>query len=87
MSYILSKLGKGIEQFGDYMPEKQSTDITIVDLIILVISFYAAYLSWSCNKGVALPLKIFYAFFAFLFGSLYVIFYGVFKGTFQPCKQ
>jgi CHASE2 domain-containing sensor protein len=88
MSFILSKLGKGVEQFGNYSSEGVSSEnITILDVLILLVSFYAAYLSWSCNKGVSLPLKIVYAFFAFLFGSLYVIFYGVFKGTFQPCKQ
>lgn len=60
----------------------------ITDIIVLSLSVYAAYLSWSCNtlKKMPVPLKIFNSFFAFVFGVLYVIFYTIFKGTVAPCK-
>lgn len=68
--------------------EDKDMEFTLIDGIILLISAYAAYLSWSCNtvKNVSIPFKLFYAFFAFLFGTMYVVFYGVFKGKLTPCK-
>jgi hypothetical protein len=53
----------------------------------LVVGIFAGYLSWTCNtvEGVAVPLKVFYAFFAFLFGPLYLIIYAIMRG-FKICK-
>jgi hypothetical protein len=67
--------------------QKKSYRPTLLDSIVLFISVYAAYLSWSCNtiKKIGVPLKLFYAFSAFLFGVLYVIFYGIFKEKLTPC--
>ena len=60
---------------------------SLLDLVIILVSFYAVYLSWSCNtmKKVDLLLKLIYAFFAFLFGMPYVLFYAVFKEKLTPC--
>lgn len=52
--------------------------VSVVSSIIgLLISCYAVYLSWTCNTamGVNTGLKIVFAFFAFIFGLLYLIFY------------
>jgi len=53
----------------------------------LLMSSYALYLSWSCNsaKGVSVLGKLFYGFFAFNFGIVYLIFYMIFvSGTCAP---
>lgn len=91
MSLIFSKVK---EHFGYYVDanaqeqEQQSMSISVMDILIFLISCYAAYLSWSCNsaKGVQFLSKVVYAFFAFLFGVMYVVFYGVFKEKLTPCK-
>jgi hypothetical protein len=46
-----------------------------------LISLYAAYLSWSCNTalGYGVFTRLILSFFAFMFGTLYVIFYFVFR--------
>jgi hypothetical protein len=53
----------------------------------LAVSIYAVYLSWSCNTaaGVNVVLKVVYAFFAFIFGLLYLIFYLIFRAG--ACKN
>lgn len=51
----------------------------IMNLLSLLISFYAASLSWNCNKNIDIYLRIFYAFFAFVFGLLYIILYVIFR--------
>lgn len=52
----------------------------------LLVGIFAVYLSWNCNtvEGVSVPLKVLYAFFAFLFGPLYLIFYAIMRG-FKIC--
>ncbi len=52
----------------------------------LLVGIFAGYLSWNCNtvEGVSVPLKVFYAFFAFSFGPLYLIFYAMMRG-FKIC--
>lgn len=46
----------------------------------LAVSCLAAYVSWSCNtvRGISVPMKIINSSFAFIFGALYLIFYGIF---------
>lgn len=46
-------------------------------IVSVIISVFCIYLSWNCNssRGTDTGLKIFYAFFAFLFGFFYLIFY------------
>lgn len=56
-------------------------------ILYLIISVYALYLSWTCNtiRGLPVLTKAFYGFFAFNFGSLYLIFYLFFiYGTCIP---
>lgn len=70
------------------VPKKQWTAFSIIySIISTAVSIYAVYLSWSCNTAadVNVLLKIIYAFFAFIFGFIYLIFYFIFRaGT---CKN
>lgn len=47
----------------------------------LLIGIFAAYLSWSCNtaKGIDTVPKVIYSIFAFFFGTLYLIYYAMFR--------
>lgn len=52
-------------------------------LISLFIGIYAVYLSWSCNtkEGVSVIGKIFFAFWAWVFGLFYLIFYWIVRSA------
>jgi hypothetical protein len=54
---------------------------------MLLINSYAAYLSWDCNTNNNYPLllKVLFSFFAFMFGSLYIIYYVLFR--FDTCNS
>jgi CHASE2 domain-containing sensor protein len=71
-------------------PTKQMTAFRIIySIISFAVSVYAVYLSWSCNSAanVNVLLKVIYAFFAFIFGFLYLIFYFIFRaGTCTTLK-
>ena len=56
-------------------------------ILMLLINSYAAYLSWECNTNNNYPLllKVLFAFFAFMFGSLYIVYYVLFK--FDTCNS
>jgi hypothetical protein len=60
---------------------------SITFLLMLIINSYSAYLSWECNsnKGYPLVLKVVFSFFAFMFGSLYLLYYILFR--FDDCNQ
>lgn len=61
-----------------FMSPAGSTALLLVEL---AVACFAAYLSWSCNTaaGIGAALKVLYAFFAFVFGFLYLIFYVIFR--------
>ena len=56
-------------------------------ILMLIINSYAAYLSWDCNtnKNYPVMLKVVFSLFAFMFGSMYIIYYMLFK--FDDCNQ
>jgi hypothetical protein len=60
---------------------------SITFLLMLIINSYAAYLSWECNsrKDYPLVLKVVFSFFAFIFGSLYLLYYILFR--FDECNR
>ena len=74
-------------------PEVVANDKTVNNIgsstfiLMLLINSYAAYLSWECNTNNNYPLllKVLFAFFAFMFGSLYIVYYILFK--FDDCNQ
>lgn len=55
-------------------------------IVSLFFGVFAAYLSWTCNtvEGISVPMKVFYAFFAFSFGPLYLVIYAMMRG-FKVC--
>jgi hypothetical protein len=55
-------------------------------ILLLLINSYAAYLSWDCNtaKNYPLMLKLIFSLFAFMFGTLYIIYYMLFR--FDDCN-
>jgi hypothetical protein len=79
---------KRTEKFEDAGKKSGMSAFQIVSYAIsLAACVYAVYLSWTCNTaaGVNVALKVVYAFFAFIFGFLYLIFYLIFRsGT---CKM
>jgi len=86
-AYLYKSLKKKEEPFEEAAAAAADTSagatatkaISIVTSIF--VSFAAVYLSWSCNTaaGVDTGLKIVFAFFAFLFGFAYLIFYLIFR--------
>lgn len=82
---------KRTEKFED--ANKKSGGMSALQIVSYAISIaacvYAVYLSWTCNTaaGVNVALKVVYAFFAFIFGFLYLIFYLIFRaGTCKTLK-
>jgi len=75
------------EDYEDYNNNKANNISTITFLLMLLINSYAAYLSWECNSGKEYPLvlKIVFSFFAFTFGSLYLLYYILFR--FDECNK
>lgn len=61
---------------------KKITVTTIISMIIgIVIGCFAAYLSWKCNTRLEYntPLKVLYAFLAYVFGLVYIILHFIFR--------
>ena len=58
----------------------ESAGDILYSIIGWVLGFIAAYLSWQCNtaQGVNFALKLLFAFFAFIFGFIYIILYFLF---------
>ena len=61
--------------------QQQKRIVLIANIISLVLGAWAVYLSWTCNtlQGESTGMKIFYAFFAFIFGPFYLIYYLIAK--------
>jgi len=57
------------------LEEESNPAFMIMELLVGVI---AVYLSWTCNTkaGIEVPMKIFYALFAYVFGILYLLYYA-----------
>jgi hypothetical protein len=79
---VLASRYQNDKKEGYNAPPKQ--DI-MGSLLSIVMGIAAVYLSWNCNtiKGEAVPMKIFYAFFAFAFAPLYLILYAL---MIRPCS-
>jgi hypothetical protein len=71
----------------EYNNNKANKISSITFLLMLIINSYAAYLSWECNsrKDYPLVLKVVFSFFAFIFGSLYLLYYILFR--FDECNR
>jgi hypothetical protein len=72
----------------DNMSDNSASKIsTGTFILLLLINSYAAYLSWDCNtsKNYPLMLKLIFSLFAFMFGTLYIIYYMLFR--FDDCNS
>ena len=72
----------------EYVINNKANKVSSVTfLLMLLINSYAAYLSWECNsnKGYPLALKIVFSFFAFIFGTMYLLYYILFR--FDECNK
>jgi len=65
---------------------KQRQVEQILQIVSLVLGAYAAYLSWTCNtkQGVSTATKVIFAYFAFMFGPIYLFYYFMFR--MEQCK-
>jgi hypothetical protein len=76
------------EDEEEYIVNSKANKISsITFLLMLLINSYAAYLSWECNSGKNYPLamKIIFSLFAFIFGTLYLLYYVLFR--FDECNK
>jgi len=72
----------------EYVINSKANKISsITFFLMLLINSYAAYLSWECNSGKNYPLamKIVFSLFAFIFGTLYLLYYVLFR--FDECNK
>lgn len=68
-------------QSNDRERRRQEIQVTYTSIgIAIVMSLFAFYLSWTCNRrrGFDHVMSFVYASFAFLFGTLYIFFYAIF---------
>ncbi len=88
---INGQLKKDEEQYEnmtqDNLEKKAEMYSNITFFIMLLINCYAAYLSWECNSANNYPigLKLIFAFFAFMFGTVYILYYILFR--FDDCNK
>ncbi len=57
----------------------------MLNVLNMAISAVAAYMSWMCNGGMTMPMRVFYAFFAFCFGIFYIAYAFLFR--FDKCRR
>jgi hypothetical protein len=77
-----------IEDEDEYVINNKANKVSSVTfLLMLLINSYAAYLSWECNsnKGYPIALKVVFSFFAFIFGTMYLLYYILFR--FDDCNK
>jgi hypothetical protein len=74
----------GKAEFTDVTASEEKTSkvsYAVKYIIGIIIGFYCVYLSWNCNtnQGYSVFAKVIFAFFAYGFGFLYLIYYGLFR--------
>jgi hypothetical protein len=77
---ILPCLQLFTNQKENFQDENDLTIFTILSFIIsLIISLYAAFLSYTCSSQSDKPTQIIFAIFAYLWGFVYLIYYFFFN--------
>jgi len=84
---------KKIEHMHDEEDEEEvnilnMNHVTMLSFVIMIIiNSYAAFLSWECNTANNYPinLKILFSILSFMFGSLYIMYYILFR--FDSCNK
>ena len=83
-----SKNNKNIEHMHNHNDILDVSNVSVLSFILMiVINSYAAYLSWECNTANNYPLnlKLIFSFLSFMFGSLYIMYYMLFR--FDTCNK
>jgi len=77
MSMLMHKIVKCeyLQDSEEDHENKAKMRVCLNALVSLLVGIYAFYISYSSNSGVAMPLRIVYAIFAFLFGMFYLFYY------------
>ena len=90
IDYILNKK-KTIEGYDDdvddnsfikwYKKTAEGSYWILWKVVWMLVSFYAAWLSWECNTSMGYNIysKIFFSFVAWAFGIMYLIVYALFR--------
>jgi uncharacterized membrane protein len=83
--FLLEKFYNKEKYTNEGGPEKTASTVSLI--IGFLISSLALYLSWTCNTAQKEPtiIKILYGFFAFIFGTFYLILYALFFRS--NCKK
>ena len=74
---------KATESLTDASSTPENSKVVVVQVspfgmfFDILIGALAIYLSWTCNtkSGIDVPMKILYAFFAYIFGIFYLLYY------------
>ena len=91
---VVSAIQSAINMPTEHFQQRRQQVIYVVEtnpavmFVSLLITFFAIYLSWTRNtqRDESTEMKIFYAFFAGMFGLTYLIFY-VFRDLVQDCGK
>ena len=79
LDYVIIKKfdnNKKYEHFNNIFTKKQiKINNRIAIALIIIINIYSCLLAFFCNKNSGMILRILYSIFAFLFGSIYLIYY------------
>jgi hypothetical protein len=69
-----------IEEFNERMDQFSSFG----SIISIIIGFYAAYLSYTCNskRNMSESVKVLWAIIAYLFGLIYLVYYVLFRSDY-----
>lgn len=70
-------------------PEKFADEATIAGAstggtIGFILAVLAAVIAWQCNKGESMGMRVLYTVIAYIFGVLYLIYYGLMKRSSCP---
>jgi hypothetical protein len=78
ITYLTSRYS---EEYGTSPKDKNRS--LFITMLSLAIGFYSVYLSWTCNSaaGLGTGYKVFWALCAWMFGTLYLIYYVLFRRT------
>ena len=83
-AHVVSKLDNS-ENFGKEN-NNNNNSYKLSQLLMLLISIGAIYIYWTCNSKINIGTlaKVFYAFFAWVFGIFYYLYYFIFRHN--TCK-
>jgi hypothetical protein len=82
---LLNMVGPKKEGFVAPGQQLTRTHILLANIVSLLIGIFCIMLSWGCSGNDPTPLRVIYAFFAFLFGPIYIIYYFLVRS--DQCRK